>query len=165
MRLFAAIELSDEMKKAAVQILHELKTSKVTGSYTPVQNLHLTLCFIGEVTDSKPVEKALSGVRFKPFKLAFTQLGNFNDLLYIGTRGGQGISSLAGDIRKAFDEAGIDYDKKKFTPHITLIRRFSGKTGNINIPDTGMMVKKVSLMRSDNVNGKTVYKEIFHIPQ
>ena len=163
MRLFVAIELSDEMRKAAVQILHDLKKAGVTGSYAPVQNLHLTLCFVGEVPDSKPIEEALSTVRFKPFKLGFTQLGNFGDLLYIGTRGGQGISNLAGDIRKAFDAAGISYDKKKFTPHITLIRKSSGKTGNVGIPDASMMVKKVSLMRSDTVKGRVVYKEIFSI--
>ena len=160
MRLFAAIELSEEMKKGAVTMLHELKTSGVAGSYCPVQNLHLTLCFIGEVPDSRPVEEALSSVRFKPFKLSYTQLGRFGDLLYVGTRGGQGVSSLAADIGKALDGAGIDHDRKKFTPHITLVRRSSGKTGNIVIPATDMTVKKFSLMRSDNVKGKQVYREL-----
>ncbi|MCR5735649.1 MAG: RNA 2',3'-cyclic phosphodiesterase [Lachnospiraceae bacterium] len=163
MRLFVAIELSDEMKKAAIKILHDLKEAGVTGSFTPVQNLHLTLCFIGEMPDSKPVEDALSTVKFKPFKLDYTETGHFGDLLYVATRGGQGINSLASDIRKALDNAGIEYDRKKFTPHITLIRRSAGKAGKIAIPDTSMMVKKVSLMRSDNVNGKMVYKEIYHI--
>ena len=163
MRLFVAIELSDDMKKAAVQILHSLKQSGVKGNYTPVQNMHVTLCFIGEVADSKEVEEALSTVTYKPFKLGFTELGNFNDLLHVGTRGGQGINNLANDIRKAFDAAGIDYDRKKFTPHITLVRKSSGKTGKIEIPGADMMVKRVSLMRSDHVNGKMVYTEIYHI--
>ncbi len=163
MRLFVAIELSDEMKKAAVQILHTLKKNKVTGNYTPVQNLHVTLCFIGEVSDSKPIEEALSTVTFKPFKLGFTEIGNFGDLIHIGTRGGQGINNLAASIRKTFDEAGIEYDKKKFVPHITLIRKASGKIGKVEIPGADMMVKKVSVMKSDRVNGKMVYTEIFHI--
>ncbi len=163
MRLFIAIELSDEMKKAAVQILHSLKQNGVKGNYTPVQNMHVTLCFIGDMPDSKPVEEALSGIKFKPFKLGFTELGNFGDLLHIGTRGGQGINNLAGDIRKALDNAGIDYDHKKFTPHITLVRKSSGKPGKITIPDVNMMVKRVSLMRSDPVKGKMVYTEVYHI--
>jgi len=163
MRLFVAIELSEEMKKAAVQILHSLKQNGVKGNYTPVQNLHMTLCFIGEVSDSKAVEEALSTVKYKPFKLGFTELGNFGDLLHIGTRGGQGVNNLVNDIRKAFDVAGIEYDRKKFTPHITLVRKSSGKPGKIAIPNTDMMVKRVSLMRSDNVQGKMVYKEIYHI--
>ena len=163
MRLFIAIELSDEMKKAAVQILHGLKQNGVKGNYVPVQNLHVTLCFIGEVPDSKPVEEAISGIKFKPFKLSFTEMGNFGDLIHIGTRGGQGISSLASTIRKALDDAGIEYDKKKFTPHITLIRKASGKPGKVEIPGVEMMVKRVSVMRSDRVNGKMVYTEIYHI--
>ena len=162
MRLFVAIELTDDMKKAAVQILHSLKQNGVKGNYTPVQNMHVTLCFIGEVADSKPIEDALSEVKYKPFKLSFTELGNFNDLLYIGTRGGQGINNLASDIRKAFDSAGIDYDRKKFNPHITLVRKSSGKPGKIVIPNADMMVKRVSLMRSDHINGKMVYTEIYH---
>ncbi len=163
MRLFVAIELSEEMKKAAVQILHSLKQNGIKGNYTPVQNLHMTLCFIGEVPDSKAVEQALSTVKFKPFKLAFTEPGSFGDLLHIGVRGGQGINNLASDIRKAFDAAGINYDRKKFTPHITLVRKAIGKPGKITIPNTDMMVKKVSLMKSENVKGKMVYTEIFHI--
>ncbi len=160
MRLFVAIELSDEMKKASVKILHDLKTAGVTGNYTPAQNLHLTMCFIGEVSDAGPVSEALSSVKITPFRLNFTGIGQFGDLLYVGTRGGQGINSLAADIRKALDGAGIDYDRKKFTPHITLIRKSSGKAGKIAIPEAGMMVKKISLMRSDRVNGKQVYKAI-----
>ena len=163
MRLFAAIELSEEMKKAAVSVMHELKKKGIKGNYTPVQNLHITLCFIGEVSDSKAVEEALSNVSFKPFKFAFTDTGSFGDILYIGTRGGQGISRLAADIRKAFDEAGIDYDRKKFNPHITIVRKASANPGKINIPAAEMMVKKVSLFRSDRVKEKMVYTEIFSI--
>ena len=83
--------------------------------------------------------------------------------MHIGVRGGQGINNLASDIRKAFDTAGIDYDRKKFTPHITLVRKSTGKPGKIVIPHTDMMVKRVSLMKSENVKGKMVYTEIFHI--
>ena len=163
MRLFVAIELSEELKKAAVNVMHALKQGGVKGNYTPAQNLHVTMCFIGEVADSKPIEDALQTVKFKPFKLGFTEPGNFGDLIHIGIRGGQGIHNLASDIRKAFDAAGIDYDKKKFTPHMTIVRKAVGRPGKIAVPGVDMMVKKVSLMRSDRVDGKMVYTEIFHI--
>lgn len=48
MRLFIAIQLSDEMKKALVACMHDLKKQGVEGNYVPAQNLHLTLAFIGE---------------------------------------------------------------------------------------------------------------------
>ncbi len=160
MRLFVAIELSEEMKKASVQMMHALKQSGVKGNYTPIQNLHVTLCFIGEVADSKPVKEALSTVKFKPFKLSFTELGNFGDLIHIGIRGGQGINNLVSDIRKAFDEAGIEYDRKKFVPHMTLVRKANGRPSKITVPNTEMMVKHFSLMKSDRIDGKMVYTGI-----
>ena len=51
MRLFIAIQLSDEMKKALVACMHDLKKQGVEGNYVPVRNLHLTLAFIGEYDD------------------------------------------------------------------------------------------------------------------
>ena len=48
MRLFIAIQLSDEMKKALVACMHDLKKQGVEGNYVPAQNLHMTLAFIGE---------------------------------------------------------------------------------------------------------------------
>ena len=51
MRLFAAIELSDEMKKALVRFQDSLKDAGVFGGYTKPDNLHLTLTFIGEYGD------------------------------------------------------------------------------------------------------------------
>ena len=163
MRLFVAIELSEDMKKSAVSMLHTMKQNGVKGNYTPIQNLHVTLCFIGEAQDKRPIADALSTVTYKPFKLSFTEIGNFGDLLWVGTRGGQGINTLAADIRKAFDNAGITYDAKKFVPHITLVRNAVGQTGKITVPDTNMMVKRVSLMKSERVNGKMVYTEVFGI--
>ena len=48
MRLFIAIRLSDEMKKALINCMHDLKKQGVEGNYVPAQNLHMTLAFIGE---------------------------------------------------------------------------------------------------------------------
>ena len=42
MRLFIAIQLSDEMKKSLVACMHDLKKQGVEGNYVPTQNLHLT---------------------------------------------------------------------------------------------------------------------------
>ena len=45
MRLFIAIQLSDEMKKTVTGTMHELKKAGVKGGYVPLQNLHVTLAF------------------------------------------------------------------------------------------------------------------------
>ena len=62
MRLFIAIQLSDEMKKSLTATLHNLKKQGIKGNYTPTQNLHMTLAFLGEVRDPRPVTAALERV-------------------------------------------------------------------------------------------------------
>jgi len=161
MRLFIAVQLSDEMKKAVTGTLHDLKKAGVAGSYVPAQNLHLTLAFIGETEDPEPVKEALRSVVYKPFRLAFSDAGTFGDLLWAGVKGNQGLSSAAKAVREALDAAGIPYDRKKFTPHVTLVRRMTGNWKKVPAPKGEMMVKKISLMRSSMKDGKPVYTEIF----
>ena len=164
MRLFAAIELSDEMKKAITKTMHELKKKGVGGSYVPMANLHLTLAFLGEIDDPGSVKDALGTISFKPFRLAFADLGSFGNLIWIGAKGNQGLSSAARVVREALDHAGIEYDRKKFKPHITIVRRASGNWKGIAPPKGDMMVKKISLMKTTFKDGRPVYTEIGSFP-
>ncbi len=160
MRLFVAIQLSDEMKKTLTQTLHDLKKKGVSGSYVPLQNLHLTLAFIGETDNPGAVKDALKAVSVKPFRLTLSEMGSFGDILWAGVKGNQGLSGAAKSVRDALDAAGIGYDKKKFSPHITLVRKASGSWKSIPAPKGDMMVKKISLMKSSIKDGKPVYSEV-----
>ena len=160
MRLFVAVQLSNELKKSITGTLHDLKTAGVKGSYVPVQNLHLTMAFIGEVKDARDVKAALAGVSIKPFRLSLSELGVFGDLLWVGMRGNQGLAAAAKAVRDALDNAGIEYDRKPFKPHITLIRKMNGKWKEVAPPKGEMMVNKISLMKSEVKDGKRVYTEI-----
>lgn len=164
MRLFVAVELSDEMKDSITASMHAMKKAGVGGRYVPKQNLHLTLAFIGETLETGKIREALSGVRFKPFRLSLDRLGTFGDLFWVGMKGNQGLSAAARDVRKALDEAGVDYDRKKFSPHITLIRKMTGPWQKVPAPKGEMMVKKITLMKSAAEKGKRGYSEVFSIP-
>ena len=163
MRLFIAVSLSDEMKRSITSALHDMKQKNIRGNYVPTQNLHLTMAFIGERKEADDVISAMKSVEYKPFKLALSETGVFGDLLWVGMKGNQGLSGAVKSIRDALDAAGISYDTKKFVPHITLIRKMSGNWKSVPAPKGEMMVKKISLMRSDVKNGKRIYTEIFSI--
>ena len=62
MRLFVAVQLSEELKKSITGTLHDLKQKGVKGNYVPTKNLHLTLAFIGETEDPDRVKEALKGM-------------------------------------------------------------------------------------------------------
>ena len=141
-------------------MLHALKQAGVKGSYVPLQNLHLTLAFIGETEEPGAVKDALKELSLKPFKLSLSETGSFGDLLYVGVKGNQGLSAAAKSVRAALDAAGIPYDREKFVPHITLVRKAGGNWKQAPVPKDTMMVRKISLMKTSFKDGKPVYSEV-----
>ena len=161
MRLFIAIQLSDPMKKALVNMMHELKKQGVEGNYVPTQNLHMTLAFIGEYDDPARIKEVISRVPVPEFRMSLSDMGNFGNILWAGVKGNQKLKTYVKDLRAALAAEGIPFDKEKFVPHITLIRKVSAKKPyQAHLPKADMTVKKASLMRSEQKNGKMVYKEL-----
>lgn len=161
MRLFIAIRLSDEMKKALVACMHDLKKQRVEGNYVPAQNLHMTLAFLGEYDDPAKVKDVIRKVPLPEFRLSLSEKGNFGNILWAGVKGNQKLKTYVKDLRAALAEKGIPFDREKFVPHITLIRKVSAKKPyQVHLPKADMTVKKASLMRSEQKNGKMVYKEL-----
>ena len=65
------------------------------------------------------------------------------------------------DLRAALSAEGISFDKDKFIPHITLIRKYSAKKPyQFHLSKAEMTVKKASLMKSEQKSGKVIYKEL-----
>lgn len=161
MRLFIAIQLSDPMKKALVNMMHELKKQGVEGNYVPAQNLHMTLAFIGEYDDPARIKEVISRVPVPVFRMSLSDMGNFGNILWAGVKGNQKLKAYVKDLRSALDAEGIPFDRDKFVPHITLIRKYTAKRSyKVSMPKAEMMVKRASLMKSEQKNGKPVYKEL-----
>lgn len=161
MRLFIAVNFDDEMKNALLTVQEQLKQKNIHGNYTKPENLHLTLAFIGEYSDPDRVLDTLSMVHFKPFEMRLNRLGNFGRLWWAGISAPEQLPSCASQIRHYLADAGIPFDRKKFSPHITLIRE-PDKTSvpEITIPDSVMTVSEISLMRSDKGRHGMIYTEI-----
>ena len=80
--------------------------------------------------------------------------------MWLGVKGNQGLNKLARDVRSALDAAGISYSKEAFVPHITLIRKAKGSWKQTPVPKAEMMVKKISVMKSEEKNGRVTYTEL-----
>ena len=160
MRLFIAINLSDAMKDSLINMQNALYDRGVRGNYTSEENLHLTLAFIGEYPDAEPVLEALSAVTFRPFELSLEGMGRFGDLWWAGMRESAPLTAVVRRIRKALAESNIPFDKKRFSPHITLIRKASGDLPGIAPEPASMTVNTISLMRSDRGRNGMIYTEL-----
>ena len=53
MRLFIAINFNNETRSRLLALCDELRANSRGGNFTSMENLHLTLVFIGEVSPKK----------------------------------------------------------------------------------------------------------------
>ena len=160
MRLFVTICLSDGMKDALLDAQNALYDRGVRGRFTPEENMHLTLAFIGDYPEAGPVLEALSGLAFSPFELTLEGLGCFGDLWWAGLKDSAALEALARKVRRTLAEQGIPFDRKRFSPHVTLLRRASGKLPGTALRPASMRVDAFSLMRSDRGKNGMIYTEL-----
>ena len=162
MRLFIAVNLSDEMRDALIDAQNDLYEAGVRGNFSPEENLHLTLAFIGEYSDPDDIQTALSGLELWPFTITLDRCGSFGDLWWAGLKASPALDAVARRIRRALAEHGIPFDKKRFSPHITLIRRAENGLP-VEIRPVSMTVDHISLMRSDRGKQGMIYTEVGRI--
>ena len=161
MRLFIAITLDDAIKDALTAMQAQLRARRVGGNYTKVENLHLTLAFIGEYGDPDRVLDAMRSVPFAPLPLALEGFGSFGDLYWCGLARQDELAAYVKRLRRALAEADIPFDRKRFSPHITLLRRASvDHPPGVAVPKASMTAERVSLMRSERGKNGMIYTEL-----
>lgn len=155
MRLFIAIELSRDMKDALVTLQDQMRFQRISGNYTPVENPHLTLAFIGDY----PAPDDVILPDFNAFELRLSGYDCFGDLWWVGIGSSPDLEGCVRRLRRRLAESGIPFDKKRFTPHITLARRTAGQPA-LSVPDMSMRVDHISLMRSERGRHGMIYTEL-----
>ena len=165
MRLFIAIPFSEEFRGALIRVQNEMRQNGVEGNFSRAANLHLTVAFIGELEDAGPALEALKSVPLPELTLKSGRLGNFGEILWVGLQRNPALEQYVADVRVALEAAGVPYDKKKFRPHITLVRR-AWWPGGLAVADLAeaprvrMDVDRVCLMKSERLNGKLTYTAV-----
>jgi len=96
------------------------------------EHWHITLAFLGEVTDWKTEELGerleRAAKRQKPFELQLRGAGAFPGVpdarvLYAGVRDDtESLKHLSMTTKAAANRAGVTVEGRKFTPHLTLAR-------------------------------------------
>jgi len=132
LRLFLAVTLPPEIKKTCREIIHTLKTSDADVNWVPEDNFHVTLKFLGDVSQDKVGDVTDVCRRVAAGHPAFTfslgTLGAFPSLtapriLWVGAQTDQDpFGRLAADITTALEHLGFKTEKRPFHPHITLGR-------------------------------------------
>ncbi|MDD4080369.1 MAG: RNA 2',3'-cyclic phosphodiesterase [Eubacteriales bacterium] len=132
MRLFIALKLPDAFIPLLKQAGKTFAANAKKISLTRAENLHLTLRFLGEVSEEKADElrEFIRGI--KPFETgegqaALTGHGSFfapgGLTLWAGLACDRAILDLANGVEEGAKALGFPPDNRPFVPHVTLARR------------------------------------------
>lgn len=171
MRLFVAICLEDTIRDALCRASGALREKAQYGRFTHRENLHLTLAFIGETTRLRDAERAVASVQAAPFTLTVGGMGRFarpgGDLYWAGAQLCGPLANLQAQLADALRKQGFSLDGKPFRPHLTLARelRLSEPLDQRAlaklIPPMEMRVDRITLMKSERVQGRLTYTPLY----
>lgn len=135
-RLFLALALPAAVR----EVLAALAQPLPGVNWTRLDQLHLTLRFLGEVPPEKiaAVQSGLADVKIAPFLLPVEGCGTFPPngpprVLWAGIGAGHPrLFQLRQRIDDALLRSGLDFEVRTFHPHITLARCREGAGRAIN---------------------------------
>ena len=169
MRLFIAVNFNDDTKARLIKLQDELRAKSSGGSFPPIENMHLTLVFIGECDEnqSSVIKSVMNTVHFEPFEIFIDRIGNFRrdggDLWWAGVREDEQLIRLQRQLANTLILKGFDIEARKYSPHITLGRRVKTTEKAWQIEGFGENVYGFELMKSILKNGKNVYISMHEI--
>ena len=123
MRLFVAINIPPELKDSIAEVQKYLPSEGIK----PVrpESIHITLKFLGEVSNMDGVLDALKRVEENAFDVRVHGVGVFPNrsriqVIWVGCEGE--FLPLVESIENVLAEAGFPKEKRDFHPHITIAR-------------------------------------------
>lgn len=175
MRTFIAIELEEEVKDHLAEVQAETQKLCRKGNFTPKENFHLTLHFLGEVEegDLEYLQDAMyeTARRNRPFTLTLEKIGFFprgnKGILWAGLEKSTHLQRLFSTLEKSLEQQGFARERKGLSPHITLGREvephrsFLEVQKSVRVEPMKLAVKSISLMESVRKGPKLVYVPLF----
>jgi RNA 2',3'-cyclic 3'-phosphodiesterase len=182
-RCFIAIELPAEIKDELARIIKILRENIPDGiRWIPVDNIHLTLKFLGDVKIDhidlikNVITKSVNSI--PPFKISLTKVGAFPNItrphvIWLGLEAPGDLAELVDRINIQTDEIGYPSESRPFSPHLTLgrvsktidsnqMKQISAflKNNELKISKTGLLTNLI-LYRSDLIPTGAIYNRLF----
>lgn len=179
MRAFIAIEISEDIREALGQVQSRLKYAGADVKWVEPNNIHLTLKFLGEITDEK-AEKVKSildaiGSQIRPFEISLKDVGAFPKIEYprviwAGLDKGAGeAKALAARIDEELAKIGFQPETRPFASHFTIGRVRSAKNKDalkekmtgLELPTgNSQAIKSVALFQSTLTPRGSIYTKL-----
>ncbi|MCX7786041.1 MAG: RNA 2',3'-cyclic phosphodiesterase, partial [candidate division WOR-3 bacterium] len=129
-RSFIAIEIPKKIRQEIMKFVDEFQQQNLAVRWVKYENLHLTLCFLGNVTKvflHKVADKlsAIAGAQ-KSFELSLKNFGAFPSqrsprIIWVGVeKGSSELIDLQAKVESTLAEIGYKPEERRFHPHLTV---------------------------------------------
>lgn len=135
-RSFVAVECPDGSLHARFEEAQgRLKATGASIKLVEVENIHITLKFLGDIEDHQvgEVSRVIRDISFEPFEFTVEGVGVFPNMKRPKTIWA-GISSGVSELANLFNvvngglmKLGFEKDKRRFHPHLTIARVRGGQ--------------------------------------
>lgn len=182
-RSFIAVSLPTEIKKQLENISQNLKnylkSSSSNITWVKPKSIHLTLKFLGNISESQtsPIMQKLDEIakNTTPFRISIEGLGVFPNfshprVIWVGIKQGDApICLLQRQVEDKLSDLGFRMEKKEFNAHFTLGRVKSIQSRSIisrsfhaieNQYIGTMIVNHINLMKSSLMSQGAVYDRL-----
>ena len=161
MRAFIAIDLPEDVHAALSRQQTEFRTASPDARWTRPEGIHLTLKFLGEISDEKAreVTEALKNcATFERFSVEVRGFGFFPDasrpkVFWAGVKAPPDLLQLAEQVERTMEALGFAREQRAYSPHLTLAR--------FKIPGPQPALKALVERRSDLSLGRFEVSEFF----
>jgi len=183
-RAFIAIDLPDDVRAHISRVAHTLRQQlqDYPIRWVPPQNIHLTLKFLGDVSEHNlhTLTHLLAGEikTHRPFEFSIGTLGAFPELrrprvIWIGVEAPDELLALQRGINHTMAKLGYQRERRPYQPHLTL-GRVSRNASSSEVRAIGRILQEtpvgflgsarateVHLYRSDLQPQGAVYSRLF----
>lgn len=177
MRVFIGVELQESDKEALLGVQKQLQQYCTRGNYTAKDNFHLTLQFIGEVSDSEITQLQetilYTTEEIQPFDSLFNTLGAFpkkkRSVVWIGTDAALKLTALYDRLHHHLAQSTLPVNKGAYIPHISLGRNLlltepvEKVAQHLDWQAIPIEINNITLFESVRLNDHLVYRPLYKI--
>ncbi len=168
MRCFIAAWPDESAHLALAALSEDVRQRIEHRRITHVDDLHLTLAFIGDLSDDDalPVAQAAARLRFKPFEWQLDTLGFFEQagVVWAGANmrdeTHKPLLKLADRLRKVLNQMSIEHDRRPLAPHVTLLRGVRRFDMEHIAPPINWRIDSIALYRSAGSRSGSRYSRL-----
>jgi RNA 2',3'-cyclic 3'-phosphodiesterase len=152
LRLFFALWFDPAMSRALYK-LAEQQRLKFGGRVMRPETLHLTLLFLGSTPSERLLElnQAAAKVHTPHLMIEIDRLAGWqhNGIGYVTpSRIPEELALLVSELRHHVTDAGFSFDRRAFTPHVTLLRKVQRTIVMAQVPSLKWAVREFVLVQS-----------------